>query len=480
MGLVRRVSLPAALTFVAALVPGLLFPGDTPWIFDEPAEVMIAWEANRDGHLAWHALSGNFHVQYGPLPIQLKQLMLLVSHDVRVMIVLRVVLFSSAISLGLLWLARTLKFDPWLAPVVMLSPHLWLWTRQPWAAFLVTPLSILAVAAHVAFLRHGRGRALAAAVGCAVAMPLVHPQSIPLSAVLLGHLAIRHWRGLRAHKLKVAPVLLVLAALNFQYVRGVIHTISVRETVGKGHPRGESRPAAFAGAFLGARLMTPYAFESPLLDDPEPAARVAYYVGMLPVALTGLGILAAAAAVVRRGDRYPKDLPALVLVAYLVHALFLAATRLPASPHYQFGSFGLNVLTIWIGLDALRRLRVVAPLLLSACAASLGLFTAGTLVDVHRHGWPPAFHSPTLNEQIAVVRVLDGYANEKAYTDVAPFTADPPHALLSLRRLYPPAAAPTRTAPALSIRRAPGDGRLEVIEVPSPPAGNKEIPLHYK
>src|SRR5688500_5558307 len=47
-----RPTLPVLLTFACALVAALLFPGDTPWIFDEPAEVAMAWEANDEGRLA--------------------------------------------------------------------------------------------------------------------------------------------------------------------------------------------------------------------------------------------------------------------------------------------------------------------------------------------------------------------------------------------------------------------------------------------
>src|SRR5438874_333007 len=204
----------AILLTVLSMLPILLFPGDTPWIFDEPAEIAIALQANQQHRLASHALSGNFRIQYGPLPIQLNQLFLLISHDPRVLIVLRAALVSCIIALSLLWLARTLNLPIYFVPIILLAPSIWLWTRQPWAAFLVTPLSILSIAAYAEYLKNKCGWSLAITLSAALAMPLIHPQSIPLSAVLLAHMLIFHHRYLWQHKLKILPPILILALLN--------------------------------------------------------------------------------------------------------------------------------------------------------------------------------------------------------------------------------------------------------------------------
>src|SRR5258705_9865061 len=115
------------LTILSAL-PIVLFPGDTPWIFDEPAEIAIALQANQQHLLASHALSGNFRIQYGPLPIQLNQLFLLVSHDPRILIFLRALIVASIIAISLLWLGKTLRLPIYFAPIILIAPHIWLWT----------------------------------------------------------------------------------------------------------------------------------------------------------------------------------------------------------------------------------------------------------------------------------------------------------------------------------------------------------------
>src|SRR4051794_16903118 len=208
----RRLRFLILLTILSTL-PILLFPGDTPWIFDEPAEVAIALQANQNHHLASHALSGNFRIQYGPLPIQLNQLFLLISHDPRVLIFLRAAIVAALMAVSLLWLGRGLNLPIYFAPVILLAPSIWLWTRQPWAAFLVTPLSILSIAAYAWYLKTGCGWSLSITICAAFAMPLIHPQSIPLATVLLAHILIFQIKSLWRSKLKILPPLLILALL---------------------------------------------------------------------------------------------------------------------------------------------------------------------------------------------------------------------------------------------------------------------------
>src|SRR5205085_31732 len=109
---------PILLALLATLLPAVLWPGDVPWVNDEPAEISIAFSANQEHHLAFHALSGNFGVWYGPLPIQLNQLFLLFSHDPRVIVVLRGALLGLTTAASLLWLGRTLRLNLWFVTAI--------------------------------------------------------------------------------------------------------------------------------------------------------------------------------------------------------------------------------------------------------------------------------------------------------------------------------------------------------------------------
>src|SRR5439155_12825091 len=141
------------------------------------------------------------------------------------------------------------------------------------------------------------------------AMPLIHPQSIPLSTVLLAAIAAQARRDLWLHKWKIIPPLIVLALLNYQYVKDTLQHLSIPAALAQGHPSHTSRLAAFLGAFRSARLITPHAFDSPLNNNSSAFITLARRAGLLPIPLTILGLLAALWTVIhsRSGPPPPDD-----------------------------------------------------------------------------------------------------------------------------------------------------------------------------
>src|SRR5688572_556206 len=190
----RRASWTAAavVTLLAALVPAVIWPGDTPWMNDEPAQIAKAFHANQARTLEHRGLKGSLGIHYGPLPTQIYQALLLLTHDPVKLVVLRAALCSGATALALLWLSRTLRLNPWFAACVVLAPFVWLWTRQLWDASFAIPIGAIALAAYASFL-HTRSRwPLFLALLCALALPVIHFQDLPLAAVILGHALWRH------------------------------------------------------------------------------------------------------------------------------------------------------------------------------------------------------------------------------------------------------------------------------------------------
>ncbi len=141
-----RTPLLAAALLVASL-PAVVFPGDAPFINDEPQLILGALRANADHALAVVGLMGNKGVPYGPLPTWIYQALLLVTHEPVAIVVLHAALLACVIAVSLGWLSRTLDLWPWLAPVVLLSPYLWLYERVLWDNTFNLALSALLVAA---------------------------------------------------------------------------------------------------------------------------------------------------------------------------------------------------------------------------------------------------------------------------------------------------------------------------------------------
>ncbi len=465
-----RERVTAAVVVLLAVAPSVLWPGDTPWIFDEPAEVGIALKANQEQRLAAHGLGGNFYVRYGPLPMHIYQAMLLVSHDPRHLVLMRAALFSLGIALSLLWLGRTLNLGRWFAAAVVLAPYLWLNNRILWAASFVIPITLLAVAAYASYLKT-RGRfALVVAFWGAVAPAFVHPQSAPLSAVIVGHMLVFHWRGM----LRAAPGLLlvagVMAALNWEYIQYLEYEVRgmLSWCVERGHPSSTSRVAALFGPLLSGTLIGGGEFGDMAgpLGGPAWVAAGLRWASSLGIPLVWIGAGAAVWSVRRPADA-KVTMMRLALACLGLQMIYFAVFRVPPAPHYFFGTFGMNVLLAWQGAEALAKVR-----LREAAVALYGIgvagITLGTLAQVRRHGWPRGWASPTLNEQVALVRELNRYENTEAYTDVTAYQMEPANAIVYLRALYPAPAGAKRRAERLVIRYREGgelDGRIELVEM---------------
>ena len=130
----------AIVTLLAACLPAVLWPGDISWMNDEPNLIAHALHANERHVLADEGLLGSFGIKYGPLPTQVYQAMLLLTHDPVKLVAIHALLCSAATALALLWLARTLRLTPWFAAAVLLAPYLWLYQRTLWDATFTIPL----------------------------------------------------------------------------------------------------------------------------------------------------------------------------------------------------------------------------------------------------------------------------------------------------------------------------------------------------
>jgi hypothetical protein len=464
----------AALTLLLALVPSVLWPGDVPWIFDEPAEVAIALRANQAHTLAAKGLSGNFNLHYGPLPMHIYQVMLIFSHDPRVLVVLRAILCSLTTAGCLIWLGRTLRLTPWFPAAVVLAPQLWLNNRILWAASFAIPISVLALAAYASFLNRKGGAALIAALGAALALMFIHPQSAPLSLVILGHMLWRHRPDIWRHRVGVAVLLTILFILNVQYLWYAVPAVckGMLWYAHEGYSLVRiSRLQAFFGPFIGGRLFGGLDFQEAYrrVHGPEGLIRAIGLLSSMSIPLECLGVAAimwggmgkyscpCSSPAQDMGKRVRLPMPPIFFIAlagFVLQLLYFGALRIPPQPQYFFGTFGLHVLLAWVGVEALHfiPLRGVLVGLYGLC---LGIVTLGSMWTIHRAGWADGPVSPTLNNQIEVVRQLNQYSDKSVRTNVTAYLYDPPHALRVLRLLQPPDALPTKESGRLVIRYKP-------------------------
>jgi hypothetical protein len=517
----------AIVTLLLAVVPAVLWPGDAYWMWDEPKLIGQALYYKQQHRIAWHGLSGNFSVPYGPFPMQCYQLVLLFTHDLVKITFIRALLSSSILAGSLLWLARSLRLTPWFAAAAVLGPFL-VWTeRTLWDATFAIPIGTLAVAAYASFLRTGSGKSLVTFVAAATLVPLIHMQGLPLFVALAGHALWRHRRELWKNWLGIGPALVVILLLNARYVLLFPALLLPRFSAPllQGYPGRQTGAVyvirSFFGPFLAGHNLTGENPVVPRTGLPGPASwpELAINVSLI---LYGFAWLGVAFCVVRlawilrrrrrggvpegqaavipdagqgngevlpyrspdkssrnRGHALPYDLTqardamvCICLAALLMQMLLAAALRVPGDPQYSFGTFPIHVLFAWAGVEVLRRVWLGLPAT-AVYGLAVGYLTIGGAISVHRYGWPRGILSPSINNQVAVAKQLNRFSDEAVWTDVTTY-ANFPRSIQVLRLLLPPepGTVPVHSPHGLLVRYRPDKPAnsqfIELIELPAP------------
>lgn len=484
-------SLAAVITLAAAVVPAVLWAGDISWINDEPRLIAKAYHANRELRLETKGLSGNFGIPYGPLPTHIYQLLLLLTHDPVLLAAIRAGLCAGTTAIALLWLARSLRLNPWFAAAVVLAPYVWMYHRILWDASFAVPIGSLALAAYAAFLRTGSGRALLLAVACLMGILFIHPQDLPLFAPIAIHMIWRHRPALWRRRAGVGVILAVTLALNAVYI-GLASKAVVSRFAGSvrtGYPSTTSRAQALLTPSLGGALLGGwhYAEVDSRLRGPAGLVAAAKLASSIVYPLIWIGIAAAGVRLLRRrrgADDAELDDPADPTLRHARRAIFDIALaglallfllyglmRMPPYPQYFFGTFILHVMFAWIGVDALSRIRL-GGLATAVYGLSVGYITLASMWQIHHEGYDrdditdSRMERPTLANQLEVARELNRYRDTRVMTDVLVYQKYP-QSLRALRLLIPPepGAAQAEHGRLVIRNRAGPTGRDSVIEL---------------
>jgi hypothetical protein len=221
-------------------------------------------------------------------------------------------------------------------------------------------------------------------------------------------------------------------------------------SVQKGYPGTSSHALSALAPLLGGHLLVGADYLEKLARSsaPEPLRKIAAVFAYVFYPLAWIGIVAAASRAWRifRTQKLaaatlnvsPREaLTCVVLVGLALQTLLFGLMRIPAAPQYFFGTFALQVVIAWIGVDALRPWKLGAVLGALYTMGSL-FFTAEAAWSTHQHGFERP-HWPTLASSVNVVRTLNRYADSTALTDVDVYEKAP-QALRTLRLLLPPAS----------------------------------------
>jgi hypothetical protein len=411
----------------------MMWPADAPWGGDDVTLISAAIKANHAHRLISAGLGGSFGYPYGPIPSQIYQALALFSEIPITLVRLHAALLAGGTAFALLYLATVLNLSPWFAPMMMVGPFFWFYSRLMWDNTFAIPVGTLLLAAYGDYLHRSSRAAFFTAVSCAVALPLIHPMTLPLVVPVVGHALLFRRTGIRKHWPGLIVIALCTTILSGAYVQRVAD--QMRQSPNLIPPRADalSRPQAAVFPLFSARLFNAYGFfdeRGPEMGwEQSSVVVVARSISLAAYLLIWSGMLIAVFRIwkfttgktpVLRYSQEPGSadgmpgssvdlrtgvskitLPAICLAAMLLQSLMDARLRISPYPHYYTGTWVTGVIFLWIGIDFLKKIKLRAGVAWTY-AISMSFATIAFAVDIHAHSGGSVWYGPSLGAQVYI------------------------------------------------------------------------------
>jgi hypothetical protein len=460
----------AALTLLVltCLLP-LVWPGDVPFINDEPQLVAMAVQANAARRLATMGLLGTYGFTYGPAPTWAYQALMAMSHDLVLVAALHALLMTVVTALALWWLARSMRLWIWFVPVPLLSPYFWFYARVLWDNTFLLPLGALALAGYAAHLERNSSAGLRIAVASMLLIPLVHLMGVALIMPLGAHMLLVRWRALWAHKASIMAMAALVLWLAFPYW----HYLA--------SPRPPSPGAGrvidgWLFPLTGGRLLSadgldyfygPGPVSGSLVSATASVSALAYLLVWCGLAL---GVVLVARAALARTWTTRAHITAVAIGAILCQSAIDGISGRFQHPHYHNGTWIAFVLLSWMAIDLAAARRGVwrwsAVAATAVLSAALTAAVGGLAIGLHRSGGTRDVYGPTLANQQAIGRRLADLAPASDVRIEVSMWERFPHTPAILRALRRPRRLdlPRRDVVVRYADEDPASGVIELVE----------------
>lgn len=428
----------------------LIWPGDAPWINDEPKLIQMAMHAKATGEMAIHGLPGSRGVLYGPFPTWIYTALLYMTNDLIDLVFIRAFLVTALTAAAIAWLALLCpSLRPPAGVIALLSPYLWIYSRQLWDNSFLIPLSALTVACYISFGARPAAWKLWGVVLAAAAMFLTHFMSAALVVPLILHALIAHRRRLGDHRMHVVLSLVAAVVVSSPYIA---YLASV-ESVARSTQPEFSIWRGWVFPLLGGQFFSSYGIEyffgenwrSGYLQSAQWVI-VAGWITWIALPFTWMGMAVAARRVwtgLREGGIRNTDfhMSFLSLSVLLCQCLLDGVMKAYGHPHYFNATWFCFLYFLWSFLSVRASddegVGPAPPLLSGGYILSLASVLGFLILNVHHSGGNQNIHyGPTLKNQIAVVRQVQSYRiDSPVYLAVDNFRRFP-HALQVIEQFH--------------------------------------------
>jgi hypothetical protein len=437
--LIRRCVFALSLVFAASLT--LWWPGDAPFINDEPRLFLLAHEANQHHHLAQCGLIGTVGLSYGPLPVWFYQIVSAVTSSPAGWVIIRSAFMLCMIISGLFLLSRALNLWTWFIPVVLVSPYIWFYSRHLWDNSFLLPLSALAVGAYACFLKKKSPVFLFLTIVMTLSMPLVHLMALPLSITLAVHMVLCARKELWHLRIPLLGFLVVITIMHGPYISAFITFISSY------HPHSAHQSTdqwlGWLFPFSGGRFLSACGLEyffgtnwfghHALFTVLRNCTGVMYVIPLIGIYIAGKEVyremLLLSGTMRLTGARHTTSarthVALIALIVFILQIIMCGATRSWFHPHYYNGQWIITVFFAWIVVD-----RIAKGLYGKVLAAAYGIVCASLLIIimnlVHvRGGSRGISYGPTISNQLAIAQAIGSENRTDIYCNVPNFNSFP-------------------------------------------------------
>ena len=407
--------------FIVACIP-LVFPGDAPFVNDEPQLFIGAFQANMTHRLAIHGLTGSIGLLYGPLPTWFYQLVISITTVPENWVLLRAGFMTVMIISGLVFLQRGTGLWKWFLPIVMVSPYLWYYSRHLWDNSFLLPFSSLALGFYVFSLKlqkEGKNTTafyliLLLAIATTLILPFIHFMAIPLTLALLLHMTLYLRKVLYKLLIPTIALLLIVFYLHASYLEILI--VSLKNL----HPNVSVSPSGWWQGwifpFLGGRMLSgaqlSYFFGRDWLPD-NFVFIILTYISYIAYIMVFGGIYRAGYFVWKqiifpdksrnKAIDVQTHLALIALISFVLQIIVGGVSHAFFHPHYYNGMWIIYVYFAWLAVDRIIFMKW-GKLTVFVYGISLATILCVVIILAHqRHGgrrWA------TIENQLEIARKL--------------------------------------------------------------------------
>lgn len=461
----------------------LLWPADAPWINDEPRLIDLAVQCKNSGRIvATHGLMGSRGFVYGPFPTWIYTALVSISNDLVKIVRLRAAIVTFLTIVAIAWLARLCPnlYPPWGA-LALLSPYVWLYSRELWDNTFLIPLSALTVAAYLSFSARPAFWKLWIVVLGLVFMFLTHLMSIDLIVPILIHGILFHRTWFRANGREFALPLAVVVGLSGCYVYTFVTHVAAPVV----RMSDLSPSSGWIFPWIGGKFFSSYGIDyffgdrwyvSEFLKSARWVRFLSAFTFLaLPVVWLGMWM---SAKMVWKAFRYnmPRSsevhLSLLSLAAVAVQCVLDGFLRLYGHPHYFNATWICFFYFFWTAFSSpapSRPIRFLAGLFRGGYIISMAVVLGFLILNMHAsQGNEEIHYGSALGQQIEIARKVHQFNPQSPLQlDVPQFVLFP-HALPTIMYFYGLTGTETGPLAQLQVRPVKG-GWLMLEETPYSP-----------